>query len=360
MSRVRPLGIREQVTETLREGFRSGRWAGVLPGVRSLAKELQVSCGTLQAALKTLEAEGLIEGKGAGARRAVCRHAAIATEHRALRVGMLCEEPLREEYVLNQAILLDVSQKLEAAGHLPFFAEKSQRELHRSPQRILKMMTDAHADAWIVINAGRDVLETLSAELAVPFVAVGGPGAGLPIASTGSEMEHVTRECVRRLIQAGHERIVFAAPLRYRHPKPMSSMRGFLAELEAHGIRPGTFNTPDWDYTAAGFNALLVTLFSLTPPTALILEDTRQVAATYAFLAACRIPPERVAICLLCTDATLDWLMPRPATVEIDIDNQIRFITDWVETCAQGRPHRERILFPARLLLGDAFVPLKR
>ncbi len=74
MKPIRRQSLVEQTTIHLREGFRSGRWIGHLPGVLSLSSELEVSKATLRDALHRLEAEGLVKDRGAGKRREiVCR-----------------------------------------------------------------------------------------------------------------------------------------------------------------------------------------------------------------------------------------------------------------------------------------------
>lgn len=50
-----------EVISALREGIQNRRWGNVLPGERTLCKELQVSRPTLSKALKTLEREGVLK-----------------------------------------------------------------------------------------------------------------------------------------------------------------------------------------------------------------------------------------------------------------------------------------------------------
>ena len=57
---IRKVSIAEQTAEHLREGIRSGRWAGELPGVLRLAADLEVSKGAVRDALHLLEGEGLL------------------------------------------------------------------------------------------------------------------------------------------------------------------------------------------------------------------------------------------------------------------------------------------------------------
>ena len=54
------LTLADQTAAHLRERLASGQWGGKVPGVVRLGAELQVSQPTVRAALRKLEAEGLI------------------------------------------------------------------------------------------------------------------------------------------------------------------------------------------------------------------------------------------------------------------------------------------------------------
>ena len=79
-------------------------------------------------------------------------------------------------------------------------------------------------------------------------------------------------------------RIVLLCRRVRRLPAPGLSERAFLAELEAGGIHPGEYNLPDWEENNAGFQKCLDALFRLTPPTALIVDETPYFVAALQFL----------------------------------------------------------------------------
>ena len=84
---LRRLSIAAQTAVHLREGLREGRWRGQLPGVIRLAAELGVSTHTLRAALRTVEAEGLVALSEDGRSRQVPE--SPARRKRPLRIGIL-------------------------------------------------------------------------------------------------------------------------------------------------------------------------------------------------------------------------------------------------------------------------------
>ena len=53
-----------------------------------------------------------------------------------------------------------------------------------------------------------------------------------------------------------------------------------LDELESARIRTNEYNLPDWEETNAGFHDCLEKLFKVTPPTALIIDETPFFVAT--------------------------------------------------------------------------------
>ena len=83
--------VTDQVVERLREGMHSGRWQGSLPGRDQLAGELGVSHTTMEAAMRRLTKEGLLESQGAGRQRLI-RSKVDAHRASGMRVAILPNE----------------------------------------------------------------------------------------------------------------------------------------------------------------------------------------------------------------------------------------------------------------------------
>ena len=71
MPRILRPTMPELVDAHLRVAIREDRWSGNLPGVARLALELDVSRHTVRHALRRLEAEGLLSGRGLGRSRGI-------------------------------------------------------------------------------------------------------------------------------------------------------------------------------------------------------------------------------------------------------------------------------------------------
>ena len=142
---LRRLSIVAQTAAHLREGLREGRWRGQLPGVVRLAAELGVSTHTLRAALREVEAEGLVALSADGRSRQVPDRP--ARRKRPLRIGILLYEPLAQEGGQSLELYLELHHALERAGFTVFFSEETQSGLGHDVARIARHVEKEKADA---------------------------------------------------------------------------------------------------------------------------------------------------------------------------------------------------------------------
>ncbi len=337
MQPIRRLHLSEHTAQHLREGFRAGRWSGKLPGVWLLAGELGVSRDAVRAALKLLEAEGLVRHHGAGK----SRHVAKPTDRdgrRVLRVGILLPSPLEKDNAHTHELIFSVRQAIEAAGHVCFIAPRSSQQLHRRVERIRRYMADCQADAWIVYSASREVLEMVSAG-ALPAFALGGQAMGLPLASSRSDLAVPIRACVNCLVDHGHRSIVLIGPPKWRRPAPNASAQVFLDRLRHHGIQADMpYNLPDWEHTPAGLNALLHALFFATPPTALLVMEPECLGPVLVFLASRSLRvPDHVSVVNLLPDPMQAFYRPAIAHFQWPVQPHVKRIVQWVSALARGK-----------------------
>lgn len=348
----RPRGILAQTVETFRRGLREGRWAGALPGTQALAGELGVSVGTAQAALKIIEGEGLLEPVSRGIRRRAAEIAGLPQTTRSLRVGLINEVSFSDEDSYDRLHFQIIQNTLTHHGHTFFHAVEPMRS---DSAATLAFMRSARADAWIVASASRPLLEALAAAPPAPVVALGGHFADLPITGTGITLGASIRETVRALADAGHRRIVFFVP-RSLQSEGGASFSPFVEALRENGIAPGNYNVPDFDRTPVGFEAALHALFALTPPTAIIVVDSRQTAAIYAYLAG-RVPQVRKpCVVTLFHDPSLDWIPGGPTYLRSDMAKLTRFVVDRIDDFAAGKRPVSKAFFIPTLVKGGDFA----
>jgi len=253
--------------------------------------------------------------------------------------------------------IVELQHALEHAGHTVLLCPKTLVDLGFKLPKICPLVEQTAADAWLVCAGTREVLEWFSRRPERSF-ALFGRRTGLPIAATGPDKPSVYVAVARHLIRLGHRRIVLLARSMRRQPKPGQSERAFLDELAAHGIRTGSFNLPDWQETREGFQFLLNSLFAVTPPTALLVDEAPFFIATLQFLARRGVwVPEDVS--LICTDPdpTFDWCEPSIAHIRWDSRPLVRRVVRWVANVSRDHRDVRQTLFPAEFVQGGTIGP---
>lgn len=352
MQPLRRLNLSEHTAQHLRDGFRSGRWSGSLPGVWRLSQELGLSRDAVRAALRLLEAEGLVTHGGAGRNRQVATPSS-RDSRRSLRVGILLPAPLEKDNAHTHELILTARHAVEAAGHICFIAPKTNADFRHRPERIRRYLADCAADAWILYSARRTVLE-VAATGEVPVFALGGPAKGLPVAGSRADLAAPIQNCIDLLVGHGHQSIVLIGPPSWRQPAPSASAQAFLERLQHHGIRTDPrFNLPDWEHTPEGLEALLRALFFATPPSALLIMEPECLGPVLVFLAArgLRVPAQ-VSVVNILPDPMQSFYRPAIAHFQWPIQPHLKRIIQWVNTIARGQTeHRmtttEPVFVPA-------------
>ena len=141
---------------------------------------------------------------------------------------------------------------------------------------------------------------------------------------------------------------------------PTPSVRSYLDELESGGIQVGEFNVPDWEETKAGFQEILHSLFHLTPPTALILDEPFLYNAAVYFLGkrGLRVPED---VSLVCTDAdlTFNWCDPSVAHIHWDYRPVVRRASRWANNISRGKVDIRQTATKSEFVSGDSIGSAK-
>ena len=360
MKQVRRRSLIEQTAAHLREGIRSGRWVGKLPGVRALADECAVSHETMRPALALLETEGLVRNQGAGRARLACPETAgKARGRRVLRVMILLGKGLAQEDGDFQQILMLLQRDLEAAGHVCRFTDKSQSGLHHNLGRIKSHVAEYRADAWIVVGGNREILTWFSRQ-AMPVMALCGHCIGLPIAGTGMDERPGFRTAIRHLIELGHRRIVLLWPGGYGKAQPGGQVMILTEELAAYGVKVTSYHLPDFKETPDGLRDTLEKTFRLTPPTAIITCHSNWMAGVLSFLAERGLhAPRDISLICMGPEIWLSWQRPEIARLQGDQALMVRRIVRWANAVARGRTIRDCVLIPEEFVAGGTIGPAR-
>lgn len=352
MARLQVLTAAEQVVKYLQGELLRGTWSGKMPGGDRLAAELGIGRDTVEAALQRLEMEGYLVNQGRRRGRSISLPSG-GKRTSGIKVAILLSEHAdrKLDYVL------EIQHELTNAGHTVIFTKQSMATLEMDVARIARSVRATAADAWIVGAAGREVLEWF-AQQRVPAFALFGRRRGLRIAGAGPDKPPLIAAATRALIEQGHQKIVLWARARRRRPQPGASEQAFLDELAAHGIEPSPYHMPDWRETYKGLNERLESLFSLTPPSAVIIQEDTFYVAFLQFLASkgIRVPQD---VSLICTDSSrvFDWCQPSVAHIAWDSQLLVRHIVRWAANVGRGKPDFRQTLTPARFVLGGSIGP---
>lgn len=315
---------------------------------------LGVGRNTIKAALRQLEEEGLLEGRGAGCQRRIVPPK--KQRRTSLRIRILLYEGVDRSLTDNAELLA----RLQEAGFAASFADKSLHDLGMDPARVARFVEKHPADAWVVSAGSHEVLEWFSQQ-PFPAMAMFGRFSKLPIAAASPRKIPAMLTGVGKLVALGHRRIVMLAREERRKPNPGLSEQTFLDELAARGLPTGAYNLPDWDETPAGFHACLDALFRHTPPTALIIGDAPLFLPVQQFLARRSIRvPEQVSLFCLDPDPAYAWCNPVVSHIQWDYRPVVRRVLRWAENVAQGQDDRRQALFEAEFIEGGTIGPVEK
>jgi DNA-binding LacI/PurR family transcriptional regulator/DNA-binding transcriptional regulator YhcF (GntR family) len=353
MNAFRPLSTVVQLASHLRGEILRGTLGQTMPGVNRLAATLGVSPKTVMAAVKQLEREGMLQGQGPRRRSRTVVPENFAPP--ALRVSILPYE--ETDRTLNYT--LDLQYRLMEEGHVAGFASRTLLDLEMDAKRVARLVSKTSADAWVVLGGSREVLEWFAAQ-PVPAFALFGRRRNVPIAGTGPDKQPALVRAVDRLVELGHRRIVMLVREEHRKPQPGPVERRFLDAMELHGLPTNAYNLPDWDDSAEGFRRCLDSLFHVTPPTALIIDQASLFAVAQQHLARRGIlAPEHVSLVSCDPDPAFGWFHPSVAHIRWEPQQAVRRILHWADHVTRGKDDRRQTLTKAEFIEGGTIGPAR-
>ncbi|MEJ6560089.1 MAG: substrate-binding domain-containing protein [Akkermansiaceae bacterium] len=346
----------EQTAQYLAHELLNRRWSGTMPGAPTLAAELEINHKTIEAALLLMEAEGTLVSQGSGRARRIAP-LSVRKNKKSLRIGVL----LHEDNDRQAPYILQIIQHLKEAGHVIYFTPKSMIELGMEIKRITPMVKKIEADAWIVLAGSSEVLEWFATQNKPTFSIFGRPD-GLAIPYIAPDTTSTCLSTIRHLIQIGHRRIVSMDRSRRSFPDLGKNERAILAELSAHDIPSGEYNIPMWENSIEGFHEILDSLFSMTPPTALILYETPLFIAAQQFLSrrGLQVPDDVSMICASNEVLPLAWCQPKISHFSWDRKLLVKRVDRWAGRVSKGQKDVRQSFIPAELILGGTIGPAKR
>jgi DNA-binding LacI/PurR family transcriptional regulator len=166
---------------------------------------------------------------------------------------------------------------------------------------------------------------------------------------------------LRRLIELGHRRIVTLVRPERRIPQPGHLEQAILTELAAKGIPVGPYNLPNWDGTREGLYRCLDELYRLTPPTALIIDESSIFIATQQHLARRGIlAPQHVSLVCSESNPAFAWIEPPITHIYWDSRPLVRHIVRWAAGLPRGKNERRKVFTKSEFVEGGTIGRAKR
>ncbi len=341
----------EQVAERLRIELARGRWTDKLPGIHTLANDLGFPRKPVERALLLLEKQGILIPQGMGKRRQIAMPKDYSPP--ALRVKIL----LYQESDRTLSYVVDLQHRLMEAEHNVGYAPKTLIELGMNTKRVARMVKETKADAWVVLAGSRDVLHWFSSQ-ALPAFAMFGRRKSVRMAGIGPDKLPAMLQAVRRLISLGHRQIAMLLREEHRKPRPGPFAQAFLDELESNGISTSAYNLPDWEDSGEGFRRCLDSLFKVTPPTALILDEAFLFNTAQNHLARRGVlAPDHVSLVCSDPDPAFGWAYPSIAHIHWESQLVARRIVRWANNVARGKDDRRQTFTKAAFIDGGTIGP---
>lgn len=291
--------------------MKEGQWTERLPSERELAQQLGVSRWTLRAAIRELQAEGVV-GRRSQAGAQIVR--AGGGEAHQLSVGVVLSNKtdLSRRRIL---ILLEVLRHyLEVQGvkmevHLVPFPRSGAVSAH-----FKRLLTKVRHDCWVMVSPLAS-MQVWCAEQGIPAMVSGvsDDAAGLP--SSSVDLRAVCRHAAGLLIGRGHRRLamILAEPLK---SEDLLSQRGFEEGIQECLNRGDEVSVryEGHDQTREGIKRLVNRLLAMKDrPTAWLVcrQGSFTKIYTYLLYKGVRIPGE---LALLCRDSDdyFDDFLPVP------------------------------------------------
>ena len=339
-----------QAAAFLRERIAQGAWEEWLPGERMLEQMLQVSRGTVRAALVQLRKDGIIATEESVGNRIV-RHGgrkkggSIDSD-----AGLLvCGELYRFQHLPMGIFWIDHLRAMLAERGSRLHVHDGRIYARRNPGPALKKLMRTHPHrCWILLKSSEGA-QAWFQKNAVPCILVGTPHAGIDLPYCDIDYRAVCRHATGLLLRRGHRRIA----LLIKHSRlagDIQSEAGFseaFARLDRADAPPVICHH---DGTPEGVAAAVRRLMAQKqPPTALLVAYPHHYLTVASCLGKLGFDvPRDVSLILRDYEPCLDWLLPRVSCYAFNVRAQARKLLDAITPALNGGPPpgRTHIIMP--------------
>lgn len=361
---LRKQSLIDQVEAALSAEIATGKWPDILPGLRSLAHELQVSVPTLSAAIDRLVAKGALSSQGGRKRFRIQNSRAGVQSNLKEGERLLIITPLGGVSALNKVtanVVQGITRDMNRRGCLVNYAEADFFEA-KSMRKKWDDLIAGNQISKIIIVFGREVIGKWALSTGLPVCFLGGNAGDLPIPVIAIDICKVVEDALEKLIRHGHKN--FFIPLGVRHPVLVAKMQAtYIATLSKHGLNfnqviqmpASTTHDPE-----TAWRALDRAWEQAEKPTALIFLDWNTCVVGTSYLAdrGLRMPDD-VSVVMIANEHSSEWFRPQLAHYTFPENDLIKAVSAWTQSKGYNRDkllqHMLKSFNP-----GKSLAPMKR
>lgn len=343
---IRKMSLVETVAADLADRIKAGELGPSMPGVRLLARTLDVSVPTVCRALHWLEGEGILEGAG-DRRRWRVKFAVKPTRKRAAvsasskphagsskpvagRLLFLTARPLGVEKHSGVEVFAELLDHLTVKGwEVMYRVEKfaSAKTPRRSWDELVRM---TEPDA-IVVLLGTSVLAEWAKGTGIRTLFLGGDvgETGLPILTL--KVQTMLHQALEHLFGTGHRNVLF--PLCERATGFVKRCRNTAVEAAvAWGLEGKSVAVPETAYSRPEVLVnLLRRQWRKQVPDAVVFLDWREfMAASCFFREEGIVIPRDLSVVMLSQNANMDWHLPAITHFHHPVRSMAKIVAKWV------------------------------
>ena len=332
----------DQVEAALSAEIATGKWPDVLPGLRSLAHELQVSVPTLSEAIARLVSKGILSSQGGRKRfRIQNSRAGIQSNLKSSERVLIITTPGGVS-AMNKAtanVVQGISRDMNRRGWLVNYAEADFFEA-KSLRKKWDDILEGSDVSLIIIVYGREIIGKWALSTGLPVCFLGGNAGDLPIPVIAVDICKVIEDALEKLIRLGHKN--FFIPLGHRHPALVAKMHAtYSATLSKHGLN---FNQIIQMPVSTAHDAEAVWRVmdraweQSEEPTAIIFLDWNTCVTGTSYLTAkgLRIPDD-VSVVMIANEYSSEWFRPHLAHYTFPENDLIKAVSAWTQSKGYNR-----------------------
>ena len=362
MMSFRNASLPERVAQSMADAIDRGLWHSVLPGVRSLAEEFEVSVPTIREALTILEHAGRVTPAVKGKPRKLIDAPARKLAPGGLdgkTVGFLVPLAPCDLGRTDRAVFDHMVRSIERhGGRTLVAAQTSRRDVSRAAERALA----EPAELWVGLSLSRSLAQAMIRRKA-RCVFVNGDAQALDQPYAGPSFTAGIQLAIERLAALGHKRIVTLMHPTWLDEGAASRWSATRAALERVGIAPSSFHTQALaQATPEAVVEALGRVFSLTPPTAIIAPSgVVAIGCLTALSGRGILTPDEVSLISLADDSALQWTTPPLARVVVDPRKTAKAAVRFLEKAVDGKLQgQSEFVAPSELLLTESVSAIRR